>query len=211
MAETANGKTSDLLKRAERQNGSSTPEQSSVTGATRVFSSADAAERAFADFRRKLLHIEQWNVDSEVSSFQTFDENGDATGEKLAAVGDFIRVTLPGSGKDDWIKIVEIAESAAEIVLTVQPSRDPTAAENQETTSHFFDSDSTNNFCLQRKNSTINFYVIGLNEKANTTETGGVIETVRNYATANFGYLFGIQKVQWKTFCENFLETEGKK
>jgi len=208
MTEIASGRTKDLLERAERQNDSSTPEDSSVADATRVFSSVEAAEKAFSHFHKKLLHIEQWNADSEISSFELFDKSGDAQSEKIARRGDFIKVTLPGSGKDDWVKIVEIYESPDEIVLIVQPSHDPTNVENAKTTSHFFTADSSNNFCLQKENSTINFYVIGLNEKTNTTETGGVLETVRNYATANLGCFLGVRKAQWKTFCDNFLEIE---
>lgn len=208
MAETANSKTKDLLWRAERQNDSSTPEDSSITGAARFFSSDAAAEQAFSRFHKKLLNVRGWNADSEISSFELFDENGDAAGEKAAVVGDFVRVVLPGSGKADWIKVVEIYESSDETILTVQPSHDPGNAAEAATTSHFFHSDSTNNFCLQKERSTINFHVIGLNEKANTTETGSILETVRNYATANFGYFLGIQKTQWKTFCSNFLEIE---
>ena len=208
MAETPSGKTKILLARAERQRDSSTPENSSVACSTRAFASVGAANKAFSRFHERLLHVEGWNAHSEILTFELFNRVGDAAGGKIVAVGDFIRTTLPGSGKDDWVKIVELDESPDEIVLIVQPSHDPTDADNDKATSHFFTSDSTNNFCLQKANSTVNFYVIGLNEQTNTTETGGVLETVRNYATANLGCLLGVQKTQWKTFCDNFLEIE---
>jgi len=208
MAATTPGRTQGLLQQAERQNDSSTPEDSSVTVATRVFPSVEAAEKAFSRFHKKLLQIERWNAHSEISSFELFDKSGGAQNEKIARVGDYIKVTLPGSGKDDWVKITEIDESPDEIILIVKPSHDPTSAENAETTSHFFTAAATNNLCLQKENSTINFYTVGLNEKANTTETGGILETVRNYATANLGCFLGIQKAHWKTFCDNFLEIE---
>jgi hypothetical protein len=50
-----------------------------------------------------------------------------------------------------------------------------------------------------------------LNEKTNIEETSGVLETIRNYATANLGCLLGIQKTQWETFCKNFLEIRTEK
>jgi hypothetical protein len=50
-----------------------------------------------------------------------------------------------------------------------------------------------------------------LNEKTNADETEGVIETARNFATANLGRYLGIQKTQWKTFCENFIENKTDK
>lgn len=211
MPETTNGKIGNLLEQAARQSDSATSEGSSVVKATRIFPDAANAEDAFAVLRKKLFSIEHWNDCSEISSFKLFDETGIAEPTKLARVGDYIRITLPGSGKDDWVKVIEINESPGETVFTVQPSHDPTDAENKRATSHFFTDASTNNFCLQRKDRTINFYVIGLNEKTNTSETSGIIETVRNYATANLGYFLGIQKTQWKSFCENFLETGKNK
>jgi len=208
MPDATNSKTQTLLERAARQSDSPTPEDSSIVKATRVYPTAAEAEKAFAFLGKRLFHIEHWNDCSEISSFALFDNNGDSEPDKLAAVGDFIKVTLPGSGKDDWIKVTEIDEPPDEVVLTVQPSHDPTDEANKQTTSHFFTSDSTNNFCLQRTDARINFYVIGLDEKTNTEETSGILETIRNVATANLGCFLGIQKTQWETFCKNFLEGE---
>lgn len=201
-------KIQNLLEQAAAQAESSTAEVSSVTNATRNCSSETEAKNVFQRLIQKLFNIEQWNAESNLSSFALFDENGFAKMEKIAAVGDFIRITLPGSGKNDWVKIVEIHDAADEIVLTVQPSSNPTDKEDNSTTSHFFTNDSTNNFCLQKKGIELNFYVIGLGEKSNTEDTSGIVETVRNFATANIGHFLGIQKAQWQNFCDNFVEIE---
>ncbi|MBA4120978.1 MAG: hypothetical protein H0X72_00750 [Acidobacteria bacterium] len=201
-------KIQNLLEQAAAQAESSTAEVSSVTNATRNCSSETEAKNVFQRLIQKLFNIEQWNAESNLSSFALFDENGFAKMEKIAAVGDFIRITLPGSGKDDWVKIVEIHDAADEIVLTVQPSSNPTDKEDNSTTSHFFTNDSTNNFCLQKNGIKLNFYVIGLGEKSNTEDTSGIVETVRNFATANIGHYLGIQKAQWQNFCDNFVEIE---
>ncbi len=203
-----NNKIQTLLEQAAAQAESSTAETSSVASATRNCSTQTEAENMFQRLKQKLFSIRQWNAESNLSSFALFAENGSARTEKIAAVGDFVRITLPGSGKDDWVKIVEIFEAADEIVLSVQPSQNPTDEENQSTTSHFFTADSTNNFCLQRQGSEIKFYVIGLCEKSNTEDTSGIVETVRNFATANIGHFFGIQKAQWQDFCDSFVEIE---
>ena len=201
-------KIQNLLEQAAAQAESSTAEVSSVTNATRSCSSETEAKNVFQRLIQKLFNIEQWNAESNLSSFALFDENGFAKMEKIAAVGDFMRITLPGSGKDDWVKIVEIYDAADEIVLTVQPSPNPTDKEDNSTTSHFFTNDSTNNFCLQKNGIKLNFYVIGLGEKSNTKDTSGIVETVRNFATANIGHFLGIQKAQWQNFCDNFVEIE---
>jgi hypothetical protein len=54
----------------------------------------------------------------------------------------------------------------------------------------------------------VSIYVIGINERQNVSETGGVVESVRNAATANLGYYLGIQKGVWNEFCANFLRTD---
>lgn len=208
MSKIATDKIQTLLEEAARQNDSATAAESSVTSSVRVFSTVSEAEESFSFLHEKLFRIERWNSCSDVSSFMLYDETGNEKTEGIAIIGDFIKVTLPGSGKDDWVKVIEIYDTPNEVVLTVRPSNDPTDDENKETTSHFFTDDSTNNFCLQKKDEQINFYVIGLNEKSNTTETSGILETVRNVATAKLGHYLGVQKLQWKSFAESFFEID---
>lgn len=200
--------TENLLEQAARDNDSSTGGASSVSRATRAYPNEAAADKAFTRFHNKLFRVKRWNDCSDISSFALFDKNGDSQPEKKAAAGDYIKITLPGSGKADWVEISKINEMPDEVILIIRPSRDPTDWENAAVVSHFFDADSTNNFCLQKNKAAINFYVIGLREKTNTQSTGGIVETARNFMTANIGYYFGIQAAQWQIFCDNFLETE---
>lgn len=210
MPKTTVGKIQNLLTRTARQNDSPAPSDSSVASAKRVLPTETEASELFSNLRRKLFRVEHWNACSDISSFGLFDAEGNSQPNKPVAVGDFVRITLPGSGKDDWVRIIEIDEARDETILTLQPSRNPADRENDKTTSHFFNGDSTNNFCLQRVGAAVNFYVIGLNETVNTDDTSGVLETVRNYTTAQLGCLLGIQKTQWETFCKNFLQSEKK-
>lgn len=200
-------KIQNLLKEAETSDDG----KSSVTSAERQFASAEETLEAFDLFEKKLFDINRWEAESGVSAFQLFDENGKGLETRKAQKGNFVRISLPGSGKYDWVKIIDIYEAPDEIVITVKPTYDPTEKETDKAaTSHFFTSESTNNFCLQKREKSLAVYVIGLHEKPNTSESGGVIEAVRNAAAASFGWL-GFQKIEWKTFCENFLETEKAK
>lgn len=204
-----NDKIRRLLKQAEQQKKDSETGESSVTFANRSFSGEAEAEKTFNRLKQKLFRIDAWNAESFLTSFELFDKNGNPSQKESAVVGDFIRLSLAGSGKDDWVKIVEITEEPDETIVSVKPSYNP--SENQpekNATSHFFTGDSTNNFCLGKNRETVSFYVIGLDEKTNTNETENFIETVRNLAVANIGSYLGIQKSEWKTFCENFLESE---
>jgi hypothetical protein len=204
-------KIQGLLKKAEQQSKSASTEKSSIACATRDFSSGAEAEASFQRLKEKLFRIERWNAESGLSSFELFDAEGVPRKNETAALGDFIKITLPGSGKPDWVKVFDIYEAPDEVVLTVKPSPDPTDKEaDEKRTSHFFTSDAINNFCLARKDSALNFYVIGLSEITNTEDTENVLETVRNFATAHLGHYFGIQKGEWTTFSENFLEIKEK-
>lgn len=200
-------KIRQLLEKAEAQTAASSDATSSVARAELRCETASEAEKNFARFKTKLFQINRWNAHSALMSFALFDQNGEECKRETAAVGDFIRLTLTASGKDDWVKIIKIDDAPDEVILTVQPSRNPTEKSGeQEATSHFFTDESTNNFCLQRKDDAVNFYVVGLNEKTNTTDTKNILETVRNAAVANFGHYSGIQELEWNQFCENFLK-----
>lgn len=195
-----------LLEKAEAQTAASSDAASSVARAECRFASASEAEKHFAEFKTKLFQINRWNAHSALISFALFGENGEERARETAAAGDFIRMTLIASGKDDWVKIIKIDDAPDEVVLTVQPSRNPTEKNGEQAvTSHFFTDESTNNFCLQRNDEAINFYVVGLNEKSNTRDTKNILETVRNAAVANLGHYSGIQELEWTQFCENFL------
>jgi hypothetical protein len=202
-------KIETLLQQAKEQDESASREVSSATCAGREYSDAGRASIEYDRFREKLFHIDEWREASGVSDFTLFDENGAPVDHKEIRDGYFIRIYLPGTLKYDWVKIVDIYDSDDEIVVTVRPSFDPTLKDpDHPVTSHFFTDEATNNFCLRRTGPKLEFYVIGLGEKSNISDTGGVLETVRNFAAANFGRYLGIQKGEWTKFCESFLEKE---
>jgi hypothetical protein len=196
-------KTQELLKLANDN------PDSSISSAKRVFPDRKAAQDFFSLLKSRLLKIDEWNKNSNLSSYRLFDENGNPLDDQLLAEGVFNRISLKGSGKYDWVRIVEIYETAEEMVITVSPTYDPTDENiDKSVTSHFFTSDANNNFCALLHESAINFYVIGLNEKQNTAETNNPLEAARNIAAANLGTYLGIQKGEWESFGNNFLNPE---
>ncbi len=194
-------KTDELLNQANQQSG-----ESSVSSADKDFETEETAQRVFSALKTKLLNINEWNDHALMSSYEVFDENGIFLEDGKIFVGDFIRISLKASGKYDWIRVIEFYDQPDEFIITVKPTYDPTDEENDKTTiSHFFTDEAANNFCLSRKAETVAFYVIGLNEKANSTETGGALETIRNVAV-NIATYLGMQKSEWEKFCHHFLE-----
>lgn len=195
-------KTDELLARARRDE-----DHSSVSAAEKTFAAVAEAEEAFSVLKEKLLTIDEWNAHALLTSFELFDENGrELAGEKIA-VGLFLRISLTGTLKYDWVRVERIDDAApAELVMTVKPTFDPTAAPaDRSVVSHFFTDESRNNFCLLRKGNMVGLYVVGLNEKMNAGKTGGALETARN-AAVNLGSYLGLQRGEWEKFCHHFLE-----
>jgi hypothetical protein len=192
-----------LLEKAERQKGSG---ESSVTSARRPFPNPADADRFFDELKKEFFRVRDWNGKAALTSFELFDEKGNLADRQTVVVGDYIRLTMTGSGKYDWVRISEIFDEAGEAIVTIKPSHDPTDKDpDKDVTSHFFTSDAANNFCLEKNDAVVSFYVIGLSEKTNTDETESLVEKARNVAVANIASYLGIQKGEWKTFCKKFL------
>lgn len=195
-------KTQQLLKMAESD------DESSVSFAERTFEDQPATDAAFAFYKSKILEMDEWNNFSVWTSFTLFDESGKEMRDKNIRENIFCRLSLKGSGKFDWVKVVGIFETASEIVITVKPTFDPTDKDSDRAeTSHFFSAASSNNFCLLKDDKSVGFYIIGLQEEQNTSETKSTLETIRNVVTANAGSYLGIQKGEWTNFCKNFLDS----
>lgn len=201
-------KVQDLLEQAN----SSAEGDTSVNFAKRSFNSETECTNFFAQTRQRLLIIDEWNNHSSPSSYGLYDNTGMNIGSETISVGKFIRITLHGSGKYDWVEVESIYDTTAEFIITVKPSHDPTANPQDKTViSHFFVPEARNNFCLQNDGKTVSMYVRGIGEKQDTENTDGVIETIRNAATANLGCYLGIQKATWTEFCSNFLKNDENK
>ncbi len=199
-----NGKIQYLLQEANSQDSN----ENSVSFAKRDFTTLEKAQTAFLRLKEKLLNLDNWSENSGLSSYELFDENGNVRPDKTLAADSFIRIALTGSGKYDWVKVIEIYEAEDEFVIIVNPTFDPTGDNPDKTsTSHFFSAEATNNFCLLQNDKSVDFYVIGINEKQNSGETENTLEIVRNVAVANLGSYLGIQKSVWTKFCENFLSS----
>jgi hypothetical protein len=201
-----NAKIHQLLGEALVQKYSAGSGKSSITCASRTFAKTHDADDFFNELRPELFRIREWNEKATPMSFELFDEKGNISERQTATVGDFIRLSMAGTGKNDWAKVIEIVDEADEAILTIKSSYNPTENEpDKSTTSHFFTNTSTTSFCLEKNNAIVSFYVIGLSENTNTDETGSFIERARNVVVSKVGPYFWIQKGEWKTLCVNFL------
>jgi hypothetical protein len=200
-------KIEELLKAAN----SSTDNDTSVNVVKRTFMKDDDCAAFFEMTKANLRRIEEWNKNSSVTTYDLFDGSGRADSSGLISERKFIRIALYGSGKYDWVRVLKVVDEPGEFLITVKPSFDPTDGSDRTSISHFFGPEAENNFCVQRIEKTVAFYVIGLNEKQNGKFTDSLIETARNAAVANIGYYSGLQKSVWKDFATNFLRTDEEK
>jgi hypothetical protein len=199
--------TEQLIKAAN----SSAENDTSINAAKRSFESDAAAKRFFETASLNLRRIDIWNKCGSASEYAIFNAAGSDVGKDPIEKGVFIRIYLQSTGKCDWVRVVSVQEDEDEIVITVRPSYDPTRQPpDTSVVSHFFSHEATNNFCLVRDGTSVSFYVIGIGEKQNIRDAGGVVEAARNVAAANLGYYLGIQNAEWKTFCDTFLKIAGE-
>lgn len=182
---------------------------SSVSKSETHFSNQEEIRQRFTEYKKCLLDLTCWNKAGNLSSYQHFKENGEKTDDKISE-NSLIRISLKGTGKYNWVKVVGLTDNEDEFILTFQPTYDPTA-ENPKIVSHFFTAEARNNFCLQLKDTKIVFYIIGLNEKQNLAPTSDFVEAIRNWVTANVGSYLGLQREEWTTFAQNFLQLIKKK
>lgn len=195
-------KTDELLREAE----SLPSDEASVNDDERSFDDLDAARRYYDDLTRRFIDIEHWNLNSEGADYELYEQEGTSATSGPIRPGLFMKITLLGSGKSDWVSIENLELSPNELVITVKPTYDPTQqSPDTGKISHFFEAKARNNFCALLDDKTVKVYVIGLHETPNTGHAAGIIETVRNAAVANLGYYLGIQKGMWTAFCKRFL------
>lgn len=200
-------RTNELLREAEALSANG----SSISRAERKFDGPDEAAAYFEGLKARLGDLTNWNLNSGLSTYELFDENGKPSADTLLKRGRFVRIKLRATGKSDWVRIEEILESTDEMVVTVRPTFDPTGdPPDRSSVAHFFSAKATNNFCVRTDDRFVRMYVIGLNENTNTDDAEGMVEAARNAAIANLGYYLGIQKAEWTKFCESFLSDDGQ-
>lgn len=125
--------------------------------------------------------------------------------------GDLISIKLPVPGdpiKNDWVRVDKIISESEKqedlLVIRIRPSRGPEG--NGKDVSHFFDSETSNNFILWRDGFTVESAVIGRNEFTNQ-HPSGFMEFIRD-TIVSAGARVGFGKVQWNLFVERIFEDE---
>lgn len=175
------------------------------------------ATQLFEKACRNLLNVNKWQqlAGSLSASFELTDEHGKKV-YRAAQKGDYFRINLPAPGNEsghgyDWVQVEKIEKKLTEgheqaVIMQVRPAQHP--AENHPESSHFFTSDATSSFCVERKNNTVSAAVHGRNEKPNT-HSGSWLNKIRN-AVIGFLAMLGMNKPQWKALVKGILEKDAE-
>lgn len=159
----------------------------------------------------RLMNVELWEKYGGKASFKLFNYAGDPV-SRLARKGDFIRIDLPGPGPRagrgyDWVHIEEMQDEVdekndtASFAFRVRPAAGPASKKNE--TAHFFTSDATSTFMVQRKGNRVIAEEFGRNENSNT-QAQRITDKVRNAVVA-VAASYGAAHLQWQDMLEGIL------
>src|SRR5688500_5161630 len=108
--------TSRVIESLIKAAKSTTDNDSSINVAKRHFTEIERAIKLFSDVRQRMFRIEEWRRNSSLSDYDLFDENGELINSEPINVGRFIRLSLYGAGKYDWVRVMKIVDEPEEFV-----------------------------------------------------------------------------------------------
>jgi hypothetical protein len=176
----------------------------------------EEANQLFEKACNNLLNVNKWQqlAGGLSASFELTDEHGKKV-HRTAQKGDYFKINIPAPGNEsghgyDWVQVEKIDKQEQPngnqcVTMRVRPAQHP--AEQQPESSHFFTSDATSSFCVEKRGLTISAEVHGRNEKPNTN-TVSWFNKIRN-VVIGFLAMLGMNKPQWKALVKGILEKEA--
>ena len=164
---------------------------------------AASAAEGFTRARAKLFQVDGWSTLPGFSAkFGLYDPAGlRKTGDP--AVGDCVRITLPGPLPENWVMVTDVRTGPREAQFTVSPCGNPKAPAESTAgeVAHFFGGEATSTFRVELQGNTLIASEIGRDERINSQgdEAGG--RAVVNTLIAEGGWAL-FQEVQWKKLTD---------
>lgn len=177
---------------------------------TNTFPDEATAKTELAKSKQKLFDVNRWTDMAGINStFELFDGFGRKSTAQKPEVGYFIRIILPASAIENWVKITEINEEADAAEFVVHPSEKPTAqAEGEENEiKHFFIKEASSTFRVERQGSKLIGYEIGRNEGINNKGEEAGNRAILNTLVAEGGWA-GVQALQWDKLTRYLVHLE---
>lgn len=181
-------------------------------GQENTFPDEAAAQAAFVRSKEKLFAIDGWSrLPGINSTFELYDAAGRKSAAPRPQPGDYIKVILPGLALENWVQVTDVREEDRLAEFTVRPSPAPEQRTDETAeVKHFFSSEATSTFRVERLGNTLRGSEIGKNEKPNQEEASGA-RSVVNTLVAEGGWA-GFQALQWgklTAYLVHLIEAEA--
>jgi len=194
-----------------QEKGKETDVEHSITLDTK-----EEAQDAFKRAWKRMLNINIWHkLSGFVSADFVLKDEHAINGNRLAKVGDYLQIDIPGPGPAsgdgyDWVRVDDVGEvlnndgGEESVGMRVRSCKNPGKDSNE--TAHFFTSDATSTFIINRNGNTVIAAYHGRNEELNT-DTKKLGDKIRNTVVGTSG-LMGVSELQWSRLMKSFLERE---
>ncbi len=174
-----------------------------VYTSTNEFPDEVQAKREFTFARERLFQVNDWSDIPGIGNadFTIYDPDGSKVDNRMVAVGDFLKIDLPGPVPMYWVEVIDLKDEDDFAEFAVKPASDPTTTKDPEVVDHFFQEGARSVFRIERKGNQLSGFEIGINEAINNQgeQAGG--KAVINTVVSETGWAF-FQENQWKNLTD---------
>ncbi|WP_299758272.1 hypothetical protein [uncultured Pontibacter sp.] len=164
---------------------------------------------AFEQAKQKLFNVNEWSKLSGINStFAIYDNQGRRTTALKPEIGYYLKIILPASTIENWVKITDVREEEKLAEFIVHPSEQPKElGYGDAEVEHFFIKEASSTFRVTREGNTLTGYEIGRNEGINNQgeEAGG--RAILNTFVAEGGWAV-FQEMQWDKLTRYLVHLE---
>jgi hypothetical protein len=173
------------------------------------FADEATAIQQFERAKQKLFDVNMWSKMAGFNSeFQLYDDRGHRTTANKVQEGYYIKIILPASDLENWVRVTGIREEANMAEFTVHPSEKPEALGSEEkVVEHFFIKEASSTFRVVREGNTLHGYEIGENEGINNQGDEAGNRALLNTLVAEGGWA-GVQALQWDKLTSYLVHLE---
>ncbi|MBC5991251.1 hypothetical protein [Pontibacter cellulosilyticus] len=174
-----------------------------------TYPSEQTAIHEFERSKQKLFDVNEWSQMSGINStFHLYDKRGRRITAKMPEIGFFMKIILPATTIDNWVRItgIRVEDNLAE--FTVHPSEQPKElGEGDAEIEHFFIKEASSTFRVTREGNTLHGYEIGKNEGINNQGKDAGERALLNTLIAEGGWA-GVQALQWDKLTKYLVHLE---
>lgn len=173
---------------------------------------AGSARQAFEESKKKLFHVNLWsNLEGINSTFELHDAQGRKTTAEMPQEGHYIKIILPATTVENWVRITSIRTTDNLAEFTVHPSQKPQPpVDKEEVTEHFFTREASSTFRVELQGTRLIGSEIGKNEVINNQGEESGDRAILNTLVAEGGWA-GFQALQWDKLTSYLVHKQEAK